>query len=92
MDRASACEALTARAKAAAKEAEADVAGPETRENTAARRYSGSRVGRSTARPLRRDPIDTVGAALGHALVQELRGTTGRRLVRGLFGGLFRGR
>ena len=97
VDRASAYEALTARAEAAAKEAAAaeaaaEDAGPETREYTAARRYSGSRVGRSTARPVRRDPIDTVGEALGHALVQELKGTTGRRLVRGLFGGLFRGR
>jgi len=33
-----------------------------------------------------------LGAALGQALLRELRGTTGKRIVRGILGGLFKGR
>jgi len=56
----------------------------------AARRYSGTRVSRSSARGSR--SADTVGSALGQALIKELRGTTGRRIVRGLLGGFFKAR
>ncbi|MCG7492214.1 helicase HerA-like domain-containing protein [Thalassobius sp. Cn5-15] len=97
-DRESAYEILTKRAEQAAlaaeqaeeKEEQAEVA---ERAYRSARRYSGSRVGRSSARVTRsRAQGDTIGSALGKALVKELRGTTGRRLVRGILGGLFKGR
>ena len=35
---------------------------------------------------------DTFGSAIGEAVIKELKGTTGRRLVRGILGGLFKGR
>ncbi|MEM1351025.1 MAG: helicase HerA-like domain-containing protein [Pseudomonadota bacterium] len=94
-DRNSAYEMLKARAETAAKEAEAaeeaaEEASAHEREFNAARRYSGARVSRSTAR--RRAQPETVGAALANAVVKELSGTTGRRLVRGILGGLFKGR
>ncbi|WP_425056998.1 helicase HerA-like domain-containing protein [Rhodovulum marinum] len=93
IDRDSAHEMLTRRAEAAARaaeeaeqrEAEAEAA---EREYRSARRYSGSRS--STGR--RRDSPDSLGAALGQALIKELSGTTGKRLVRGILGGLFKGR
>lgn len=96
LDRRSAYEILAERASAAAAEAataedEAEAAAPAAREFNAARRYSGSRVGRSTSRPLRREQ-DTFGSALSEAVIKELKGTTGRRIVRGILGGLFRGR
>jgi DNA helicase HerA-like ATPase len=94
VDRRSAFEMLAARAEAAAKEAEEAEArttaeAEDAREFTAARRYSGSaRAGRT-----RRGPAtESLGGAIASAVVKELRGTTGRRLVRGLLGGLFRGR
>ncbi|MEO1704987.1 MAG: helicase HerA-like domain-containing protein [Pseudomonadota bacterium] len=93
-DRESAFELLTARAEKAAAEAEASEAAEEdaplaAREYSAARRYSGTRVSRSTSR---RVGAESVGSALSSALIKELKGTTGRRLVRGVLGGLFKGR
>ncbi len=95
IDRISAYETLKARAEKAAKEAEESERREEEaemaeREYRAARRYSGSRVGRSTAR--RRRKGESFGDALSTALIRELRGTTGRRIVRGIFGTLFKGR
>lgn len=95
LNRNSAFEMLSSRAEAAAAEAEAAEAdaeedAPAIREYKAARRYSGARVSRSTSR--RGRTPDTIGSALGHALVKELKGTTGRRIVRGVLGGLFKGR
>ncbi|MCR9125849.1 MAG: DUF853 domain-containing protein [Rhodobacteraceae bacterium] len=95
LDRSSAYEILAARASAAAAaaetaEAEAEAAATATREFNAARRYSGTRVARSTARSTRGD--DSFGAAMGKMVMKELTGTTGRRLVRGILGGLFKGR
>ena len=95
LDRASAHEILTRRAEAAAAEAAAAEAREEEaaaaeREYTAARRYSGTRVSRSSSRaPKRRD---TLGDALTSAVIKELKGTTGRRIVRGILGGLFKAR
>lgn len=57
------------------------------REFATARRYSGARVGRS-----RGVGVAEVGSALGQALVKELKGTTGRRIIRGVLGGFFKGR
>ncbi len=96
IDRISAYETLKARAEKAAQEAaeaerreeEAEMA---EREYRAARRYSGSRVGRSTSRR-RTTRSESFGDALSTALIRELKGTTGRRIVRGIFGTLFKGR
>ncbi|EEE38166.1 hypothetical protein RKLH11_2007 [Rhodobacteraceae bacterium KLH11] len=60
------------------------------REYASARRYSGSRVGRSSARITRKK--DTFATAMSEAVIKELKGTTGRRIVRGILGGLFRNR
>lgn len=95
LDRKSAYEILAARsekaaqAAAAAEDAEEDQPAHEREFNTA-RRYSGSRVARSTSRRMRQK--DTFGSALTTAVIKELKGTTGRRIVRGILGGLFKGR
>ena len=97
LDRRSAHEILAHRAETAAKEAEAAeeqaeaAASPMAREFNAARRYSGGRVSRSSARSYGK-PRDTFGSALQEAVIKELKGTTGRRIVRGILGGLFKGR
>ncbi|MFB9150322.1 helicase HerA-like domain-containing protein [Roseovarius ramblicola] len=98
LDRHSAFEMLAARAETAAREAEAAETAAETaaeaeeeaaREFRAARRYSGSaRAGRTR----RGAATESLGGAIASAVVKELRGTTGRRIVRGILGGLFRGR
>ena len=97
LDRKSAFEILKARAAQAAQEAEAaedeeelERQSPADREYASARRYTGSRVGRSSARRVRKQ--DSFASALGEAVVKELKGTTGRRIVRGILGGLFRNR
>ena len=97
VDRKSAYEILQARAEQAAREAEAAEAeevveqqSPMQREYASARRYSGSRVGRSTARKTRK--TDSFASAMSQAVIKELKGTTGRRIVRGILGGLFRAR
>mgnify|MGYP000333178810 FL=1 len=95
LDRDSAHEMLTRRAAEAAQGAEAadpalEAPDAATREYNAARRYSGTRVGRAS--PRRAHGEDTLGSALQTALIKELKGTTGRRLVRGLFGTLLKGR
>ncbi|WP_101066565.1 helicase HerA-like domain-containing protein [Roseovarius salinarum] len=95
LDRHSAHEMLAARATEAAQAAEAAETAVRdrpamAREFNAARRYTGRRVGRSSAQG------GTFGAEIGNALrqavVSELKGTTGRRIVRGILGGLFKGR
>jgi DNA helicase HerA-like ATPase len=94
-DRQSAHEILRARAEAAARAAEEaerveQERDAQARDDTAARRYTGSRVSRSTSRPLRRGK--SFGEAMGDMVLKELTGTTGRRIVRGILGGLFKGR
>ena len=94
LDRESAFEMLSARADQAAKaaaEAEAEEAAleEEEREFKAARRYSG---GRTTGRSTSRGSSGGFGGALASVVVKELKGTTGRRIVRGILGGLFKGR
>jgi len=98
LDRSSAYEILTKRAEDAAKaaaqaeaEAEAEEATPALREFNAARRYAGKRVSRSTSR--RKTKADEgIGGAIAGMVIKELKGTTGRRIVRGILGGLFKGR
>jgi DNA helicase HerA-like ATPase len=100
LDRQSAYEILARRAESAAQEAEtaeeqAEDMSPAEREFNAGRRYSGTRVTRSTSRT-------TSGSSKGFgrqfsdavtsAVIKELKGTTGRKIVRGILGGLFKGR
>ena len=94
-DRDSAYEVLTKRANKAAAEAEEaerleEKAEAEEREFKKARRYKEKTVGRSTSR--RSSSSGSVGDKLTKLVVRELTGTTGRRIVRGLLGGLFKGR
>ena len=97
LDRTSAYEILRQRAETAAQEAEEQESREEEmsvaeREFSTARRYSGGRVGRSSSRRMRsRKEID-IGYEMKRMVVKELTGTTGRRIVRGLLGGLFKGR
>lgn len=100
VDRVSAYEILVKRTKDAAEAAEAEEAREEEmstaeREFNAGRRYSGKRIGRSTSRPTRttrtsREP--SFGDAMTKMVMKELSGTTGRRIVRGILGGLFKAR
>ncbi len=95
LDRKSAFEILQARADQAAKEAaeaeeKAEELQPVLREFNAARRYTAPRVSRSSARTPRRG--QSFGQAMTKMVVKELTGTTGRRMVRGILGGLFKGR
>ena len=101
IDRRSAYEILAKRAEEAAQAAqEAETVAEEQsiaeREFNAARRYSGKRVARSTAQASEAEDADglgsRIGAAVGNAVLKELKGTTGRRIVRGILGGLFKGR
>ena len=94
VDRESAYEMLTTRAEEAAKaaadaEAEEERAEAEEREFRKARRYDGRGVDRSSSRPASGGGF---GEAVASVVVKELKGTTGRRIVRGILGGLFRGR
>ena len=100
VDRESAFEMLARRAETAAREAEEAEARAEEqsvaeREFNAGRRYSGQRVERSTSRRTRQAQ-DSIGRSIGKTItglvVKELKGTTGRRIVRGILGGLFKGR
>ncbi len=95
LDRSSAFEILSKRAAEAAAAAEnaetqAEEAPAMAREYNAARRYSGTRVARSSSRIGRTG--DSFGSALSSALLKELKGTTGRRIVRGILGSFFKGR
>jgi len=96
LDRESAFEMLTKRANDAAEaaekaEEEEEKAELELREFKKARRYDAPQTGRSTSR--RRSTRDTsFGGAVASVVIKELKGTTGKRIVRGILGGLFKGR
>ena len=114
VDRESAFEILQARADAAARHAaEAESAEQEAdsaaeREYRTGRRYSGTRVGRSSSRTAtepesrsssssgaRRSSSrrsDSVGTAFAKSFARQLGTQSGRAVVRGILGGLFRGR
>ena len=93
LDRESAFEILRDRAaKAAAEakaaeEAEEQEAETQEREYNKARRYGGTRSASG-----RKASNDSVGGAIASVVIKELKGTTGRRIVRGILGGLFKGR
>jgi len=98
-DRESAYELLSKRATDAAREAEQAEQAEEVaesaaeREYRAGRRYSGTRVGRSSSRsPRKSRKSESFGEAVTNVVLKELKGTTGRRIVRGIFGTLFKGR
>ncbi len=95
VDRESAFEILTRRAAGAAKAAEDAHAEEEradagVREHKAGRRYSGGTVGTSTAKRSRRG--DSVAEAFAKSFARSVGSKAGRTLVRGVLGGLFRGR
>ena len=97
LDRDSANEMLAKRAAEAAQaagEAEdrLETAAPMEREYSSARRYSGSRVGRSSAKPVRRSRSDTVAETFAKSFARQFGSETGQAVVRGVLGGLFRGR
>ena len=99
LDRQSAYEILTQRAAAAAEaaeqaEAQEDEMEAAQREYNSARRYTGTRVTRSTSRSARSDrsTAEEFGSAITQVVIKELKGTTGRRIVRGILGGLFKAR
>ncbi len=96
VDRESAFEVLSARAEAAADEAaraEAaeEEADPREQVYKAGRRYTGGRVSRSTSRPRSRRG-DSVGEAFAKSMARSIGTRAGKALVRGVLGGLFRGR
>ncbi|SLN10637.1 AAA-like domain protein [Pseudoruegeria aquimaris] len=96
VDRDSAHEILKRRAAQAAAEAEAaeaaeEEAPPAEREYRTARRYTGARVSRSSSRGSRGNSR-SFGEAMGKMVMDELTGTTGKKLVRGILGSLFKGR
>ena len=62
---------------------------PSQRAFARARRYDGNSR-KSTSR--RRTKDDSFGDAISKVIIKELKGTTGRRIVRGILGGLFKGK
>ncbi len=97
VDRESAFEILAKRADAAAADAaQAEIAEAEAdaqeREFKKARRYKAPQAGRSTSQRRNNTQDQGFGGAVASVVIKELKGTTGRRIVRGILGGLFRGR
>jgi len=88
LDRDSAFEILARRAETAAQEAESEEQAE--REFRNARRYSPGKGARETTTS--RPASDSFGEAMAKMVVKELKGATGRRIVRGIFGTLFKGR
>lgn len=94
-DRHSAFEILQARATQAAEAAQAEEAAAaraeatEAREFSAARRYSGPSVSRSSASKRR---SDTAAEAFAKSMARSLGTRAGSAIVRGVLGGLFKGR
>ena len=99
-DRDSAYEMLTKRAADAAKEAEEaerrEAEAEETltlREFNSGRRYTGNEDDKTSSRRRSRKSSDEgFSEAVLNVVVKELKGTTGKRIVRGIFGSLFKGR
>ncbi|WP_106744319.1 helicase HerA-like domain-containing protein [Yoonia maritima] len=97
LDRESAHEMLAKKAEAAAKEAEAAEAAEaeadeKEREFRNARRYDGGRSEGRRSSSSRKSSGGGFGGALASVVAKELKGTTGRRIVRGILGSLFKAR
>ncbi len=95
LDRDSAAEMLARKADAAAKAAaEADQKEAQMKadeqELKNARRYDGGSSRTSSSSRSQKD--DSISGKLATAVVKELTGTTGRRIIRGILGGLFKAR
>ncbi len=100
IDRESAQEILAKRAAEAAAAAEAaeqreEAGDAAAREFNAGRRFSAGERGTASAsrrvsRSSKKD--DTLGSAMTDAVIKELKGTTGRRIVRGILGTIFKAR
>jgi DNA helicase HerA-like ATPase len=96
LDRDSAAEMLARRTEAAS--GPAAPSGADDGLNQARRWDGGRSAGNATPaepprRPRRTTPrAETFGEALSDVVVKELKGTTGRRIVRGILGGIFRTR
>ncbi|MCA0043864.1 helicase HerA-like domain-containing protein [Celeribacter litoreus] len=93
IDRQSAFEMLQARAEAASKaaeEAEAAEEDAKAREFNKARRYETRSYTRSSARSKSSDK--SFGTELSKMVMKELTGTTGKKIVRGILGGMFKAR
>lgn len=88
LDRESAFEILRGRAVTAAAET------PSLRDFKNARRYAGKDSTPTRRTTSSRSTQDTggIGGAIANVVIKELKGTTGRRIVRGILGGLFKGR
>lgn len=85
-------EAVEEAAELAAKEAKAEdkKRAEMEREFKKARRYETQSYGKSTSR--RSKKTTSIGGSVADLVIKELKGTTGRRIVRGILGGLFKGR
>jgi DNA helicase HerA-like ATPase len=95
LDRQSAFEMLQKRAETAAKaaeeaEAKEDDLDATMREYQTGRRYSGTKVTRSSSRTPSKG--GGFGGEVAKLVIKELKGTTGRRIVRGILGGFFKAR
>ncbi|UWR23929.1 DUF853 domain-containing protein [Sulfitobacter sp. S190] len=90
---AEAAEAAVAKAEEDAKKAkQLEAQTPSLREFKKARRYAGKASGTSRKTSSTRSIGSGVGGAIADVVIKELKGTTGRRIVRGILGGLFKGR
>ena len=88
---AAAAEAAIAKAEADAKAAKTESAEtPSLRDFKNARRYAGK--GTTQTRSSRSRETEGIGGTITNLVIKELKGTTGRRIVRGILGGLFKGR
>ncbi len=87
VDPVSAHELLAARAEAIARESAAE---EDKREFTAARRYTGGRVRQAPATGGRR--ADTLGETLVKEVIRSATSRSGQKFIRGVLGGLFKGR
>ena len=97
LDRESAHEMLAKKAEAAAKEAEAAEAAEaeadeKEREFRNARRYDGGLNQSRSRSTSQKSSGGGFGGALASVVAKELKGTTGRRIVRGILGSLFKAR
>jgi len=93
-EEAAALEAEAARLEAEedAREAEDKRRKLEEREFNSAQRYSPGKSGRSTRASSSRKKESSFTETLANTVIKELGGTTGRRIVRGILGSLFKGR
>jgi DNA helicase HerA-like ATPase len=90
-------KAELAAAEAKADEAEAASRAKLEREFSKARRYDGKNYERRTSSRSRTTSSrysknDSIGQTVTKLVIKELKGTTGRRIVRGILGGLFKAR